>query len=71
MRRIAWFISDFALKVSCGVFAVLPAYLAIGASKNSPGYIFLIAGLLIGLKIWHWSYGSDVFRLKRLFRISN
>ena len=69
MRRAAWYFCDFVLKVACGLVAVLPAYLAVGPSKNSPGYIFVIAGLLIGLKIWHWAGGSDIFRLKKLFRL--
>jgi hypothetical protein len=67
MRRVAWFICDLILKVACGVLAVLPVYLIVGASRNSPRYIFVITGLLLGLKIWHWPGGSDVFRLKRLF----
>jgi len=67
MRRTAWFICDFILKVACGLLAVLPAYLIVGKSKNSPGYIFAIGGLLLGLKIWHWTGGADVFRLKKLF----
>jgi hypothetical protein len=67
MRRAAWFICDFILKVACGLLGVLPAYLIYGTSKNSPGSIIVITGLLLGLKVWHWSGGSDVFRLKKLF----
>jgi hypothetical protein len=59
--------SNLLLIIALCELAMLPIYLLNGVSKNSPWYIFLIVGALLGGKVWYWAGSSDPFKTRRLF----